>query len=351
VASKISFFSIHTWRLIFRRLIYSFHRDGLFQIEAVIVGSNAEAGILANQLLYTKTDNLRINGYLNCGNRAPILTEELSCLGTIDDLESVIHDYHIQVVILVISSLTKEQIASIYRRFGSSSEVELRISSSPAVRTNTGSLQVNAKVQGPLTIRKARLTRMDKTFKTILDYCLTIPTIILLAPVFAIIAIAIKLDSPGPVIEACKMMGFHGKIFTLYSFRMRYTNTAAQITAEQPGASDTEPDRKSGLTRSGHFLCATRLDFLPRLINVLHNDMSLVGTRMVCPNEFAGSDTDKINLLSIQPGITGIWHLKGCPKISLNEQVSYDMYYIQNWTIWKDLKIIFQSILFAPRIA
>ena len=98
------------------------------------------------------------------------------------------------------------------------------------------------------------------------------------------------------------------------------------------------------ITRIGHFLRKSSLDELPQLFNVLRREMSLVGPRMIAPDEVIKYDQWDINLLTVRPGITGPWQVSGRSDISYEERVQIDMYYVRNWTIWLDLQILTQTI-------
>jgi lipopolysaccharide/colanic/teichoic acid biosynthesis glycosyltransferase len=98
------------------------------------------------------------------------------------------------------------------------------------------------------------------------------------------------------------------------------------------------------VTRVGAFLRKFSLDELPQLFNVLKRDMSLVGPRMISPEEVAMYKQFDMNLLTVLPGITGVWQVSGRSDVSYEERVRLDMYYIRNWSIWLDLQLLFQTI-------
>jgi lipopolysaccharide/colanic/teichoic acid biosynthesis glycosyltransferase len=98
------------------------------------------------------------------------------------------------------------------------------------------------------------------------------------------------------------------------------------------------------VTRVGKFLRKTSLDEIPQLFNVLRNEMSLVGPRMITPQELEKYDQWDINLLTVKPGITGLWQVRGRSEILYGDRVRLDMYYIRNWSFWLDLQIMVQTI-------
>ena len=98
------------------------------------------------------------------------------------------------------------------------------------------------------------------------------------------------------------------------------------------------------VTRLGRFLRKTSIDELPQLVNILRNEMSLVGPRMICPAELEKYNQWDINLLTIKPGLTGLWQVRGRSDVSYEDRVRFDMFYIRNWNFWLDVQIILQTI-------
>jgi lipopolysaccharide/colanic/teichoic acid biosynthesis glycosyltransferase len=163
-----------------------------------------------------------------------------------------------------------------------------------------------------------------------------------------LIAIAVRLDSPGPVIYRRRVMGINGRQFDAYKFRTMLTN-GDEILAQHPELLAEWVENQKlvddpRVTRLGRFLRKTSLDELPQLINVLKREMSLVGPRMISPGEITKYNQWDMNLLTIQPGITGLWQVSGRSDVSYEERVRLDMHYIRNWTIWLDLQLLLQTI-------
>jgi exopolysaccharide biosynthesis polyprenyl glycosylphosphotransferase len=178
----------------------------------------------------------------------------------------------------------------------------------------------------------------------------------LLAPVFALIALAIKLDSKGPVVFRQMRVGQQGKLFTLLKFRSMYVNNNAAIHKEyvtkfisqgQP-ASDTHTIYKMTndprVTAVGRMLRKTSLDELLQLWNVLCGQMSLVGPRPPLPYELrCYAVWHHRRILEVKPGITGLWQVTGRSRTSFDQMVRLDLRYVQQWSIWLDFKILLQT--------
>jgi exopolysaccharide biosynthesis polyprenyl glycosylphosphotransferase len=185
--------------------------------------------------------------------------------------------------------------------------------------------------------------------KRSIDIVIALIALVLLAPVFVILAAAIKLSSPGPVFYEWNVVGFNKKPFKSWKFRtmvVRADRMKAQLEAlnEMQGpvfkiANDPR------ITPVGRFLRKYSLDELPQLWSVLKGDMSLVGPRPAGPHELARYESWQRRKLSIKPGITCLWQVNGRNKISnFDEWAKLDLAYIDNWSLWLDLKILLKTI-------
>jgi exopolysaccharide biosynthesis polyprenyl glycosylphosphotransferase len=192
--------------------------------------------------------------------------------------------------------------------------------------------------------------------KRIMDIVGSVLLLCLLAPILALISLAIKLDSKGPVVFRQKRVGKQGKVFTLLKFRSMYVNNNAAIHKEyvtkfisqgQP-ASETHTVYKitndPRVTYVGRMLRKTSLDELPQLLNVLCGQMSLVGPRPPLPYEIrCYAVWHHRRILEVKPGITGLWQVTGRSRTTFDQMVRLDLRYVQQWSIWLDLKILLQT--------
>ena len=177
--------------------------------------------------------------------------------------------------------------------------------------------------------------------KRIIDVILAFIGLIVASPIMAIISIAIKLESRGPVFYCQERVGKNGRVYTMYKLRSMYEN------AEENGAQWAEEDDPR-VTKVGKFIRRTRLDELPQLFNVLKGDMSLVGPRPERPiftYQFNEQIPGFINRLQVKPGLTGWAQVNGGYKLTPAEKLEYDLYYIKNRTIWLDIKIMLKTIM------
>jgi exopolysaccharide biosynthesis polyprenyl glycosylphosphotransferase len=336
-------------RFIIRRFVYALRVRGYFISPAVIVGVNDEARSLAEQLTIWKTSGLLILGFID--EDVPVDTpvySNLRSLGRIDKLKSIIEQFDVKEVILTTSALSREEVVAIFKEYGVSNNLNLRLSSGLFEVITTG-LQVTELASVPLVrVNKARLTGIDNVLKFMLDYLITIPGLVLISPVLLLIAVLIKLDSPGPIIYRRRVMGVNGVQFDAYKFRTMNPNGDEILERHPELKAELEENHKlvddPRITRVGQFLRKTSLDELPQLFNVLKREMSLVGPRMISPLEMKKYDKWDMNLLTVRPGITGLWQVSGRSDVSYAERVRLDMYYIRNWSIWLDLELLMQTI-------
>lgn len=337
-------------RFVLRRIVYSLREHGYYLSPAIIIGANEEGISLAEQLLSWKASGLHVLGFVDAkeavGTR---IFRHLHSLGKVDQLDTIIKQYRIEEVILATSAFSsRDNMLEIFKSYGVASGVNLRMSSGLYEIITTG-LTVKEFAFVPLVgINQLRLTGLDKFLKLALDYCITTVGVIAVAPIFFILGILVKLDSPGPVVHRRRVMGVNGRQFDAYKFRTMFIN-GDEILAEHPelkkelreyGKLKDDPR----VTRVGRLLRKTSLDELPQLFNVLRGEMSLVGPRMITDEELDKYDQWDINLLTVRPGLTGLWQVSGRSDVSYEQRVRYDMYYIRNWSIWLDLQLLFQTL-------
>ena len=177
-------------------------------------------------------------------------------------------------------------------------------------------------------------------FKRLFDICMALTCLSLFSPIITVIALAIKIDSKGPVIFKHKRVGINGKLFDIFKFRSMTTETDP-YSVNPTDQSDTR------ITKTGRFLRKTSLDELPQLINVLKGDMSLVGPRPEMP--FIVEQYNEIHKerLKVLPGITGLWQLSGDRARAIHENMDYDLYYIRNKSFSLDIAILIETLIFA----
>jgi len=337
-----------------RRAVYYLRSRGHFMRPTVIVGAGAEGQAIAEQLLSAPRSGLQIIGFLD--DSLPVGTEAIAgvrVLGSTDAIERLVVNRDVAEVILVPNSVPRKRLLEIYQNFGSSTRVNFRLASGLFEILTTG-MTVSEFGNVPLlTMNKVRLTTIDTFLKSVLDYSVALFGLVLLSPVFLVIAILIKLDSRGPVFYRRRVVGMGGLRFDAFKFRTMVSNADALLRSNIDLYKRFEGNCKlvndPRVTRIGGFLRRTSLDELPQLLNVLRGEMGLVGPRMITPEELRRYGKWETNLLTVKPGITGLWQVSGRSDLSYDERVNLDMYYIRNYSIWFDLRILFRTIPAAVR--
>ena len=218
----------------------------------------------------------------------------------------------------------------------------------------SGTLSPRAKFYARLRTRnKKRLRNFSSScslvFKRWLDIFGSLTAIILLVPVFVVVAVWLKLDSPGPLFYKQIRIGQFGRPFYFYKFRSMYIDSEVRrLTLEKENESKDgvifKMKNDPRITRCGRFIRKYSIDETPQFFNVLLGDMSLVGPRPPLPSEVAQYSLTDRKRLEILPGITCIWQISGRSDIPFREQVVLDKEYIRGQGFWKDVLILFKTI-------
>jgi lipopolysaccharide/colanic/teichoic acid biosynthesis glycosyltransferase len=190
-----------------------------------------------------------------------------------------------------------------------------------------------------------------------LDALVVLPALLVLLPLFLVVAAAIKLNSPGPVFFRTKMMGRNGKSFTMYKFRTMLADTShephkdyvkrlinGQIRENSGKGGVFKITEDQRVTSVGKLLRKFSMDELPQLINVLKGEMSLVGPRPCLPYEYEIYKDWHKKRLSVRPGITGVWQVAGRSAVAFEDMVLLDLYYIYNRSLSLDANILYETV-------
>lgn len=191
--------------------------------------------------------------------------------------------------------------------------------------------------------------RLEQAGKAAFDFLLVVPTLILLIPLFLIIALLIKLDSPGPVLHKQRVIGKRGRFFEAYNFRTTYLDGNDRLIRNRSkwvallnneGTLSSDPR----VTRMGYYLRRFGLDDLPRLFNILNRQMSLVGPRVLSQKDVAKLGIRRVEEITIiKPGLTGLGQIRSrCSSVV--ERYNLEIDYINNWSIKTDFRILLDTL-------
>ena len=329
-------------------------------IPTLIVGTNPEAEQTIRELEERRDLGYRVVGVLE--NRRGGTTEigGVGVVGTVDELPAVVRDLAIQEVIITDQSLTSERMFEAMMKIGRKQRVEFRFAPSlfDLLPQKTSVDQIG--VLPMVRLFREPLSEAERFVKRLSDIGISVIALIFTAPLLAIIAIWIKLDSKGSVFFKQERVGMDGRVFLCYKFRSMHADAderlhreayerniagdesanAGDIHAPVYGKVKNDPR----VTRIGRFLRRSSLDELPQLFNVLFGDMSVVGPRPPIPYEVEAYEPWQRKRLDMKPGITGLWQVSGRNRLTFEEMVRTDLFYIENWSLWLDLKIILLTL-------
>lgn len=186
--------------------------------------------------------------------------------------------------------------------------------------------------------------------KRFMDVILATIALVVLSPIFLIIAIAIKIESKGPVFFKHTRIGKNGKIIKLYKFRSMVINAEELIKSFTPEQmreykENYKLTNDPRITKVGKFLRKTSLDELPQLINIINGDLSIIGPRPVVADELEKYGVNKDKFLSVTPGLTGYWAANGRSNTTYEQRMEMELYYIDNLSLKMDIKVFFKTIL------
>ena len=202
-----------------------------------------------------------------------------------------------------------------------------------------------------LGMRRYGLGRSSQALKRAFDLIGAGLLLAVLSPVFGVIAIAIKLDTPGPVLFRQRRMGRGGVPFEMFKFRTMVDGAEAQkaelATSNEAGGGLFKIKEDPRVTRAGKLLRRASLDELPQLLNVLRGEMALVGPRPLVLDEDSQIEGWQRTRLELPPGMTGPWQVFGSARIPLDEMVKIDYQYGANWSLWLDMKILLRTVPFV----
>jgi exopolysaccharide biosynthesis polyprenyl glycosylphosphotransferase len=336
-------------RFFLRRIVQNMRVKGRFLTAALIIGANEEGLAIAEQLQANPKAGVWLAGFADdeLGPGSELLPS-VPVLGSVDAVGTLVRQHGIQEIIVSSTALSREKLLQLFTAFGADDNITVRMSSGLYELLTTG-VEVQEFGNVPLlSVNKVRLTGVDVVMKSILDMVLSLGALLVFLPVMVAMAIAIRLDSAGPIFHLRRVIGVSGKSFNAFKFRTMYVDADERLDRDPELRQEFEMNHKlkndPRVTPIGRFLRRTSLDELPQLINVLLGQMSLVGPRMITAEERARYGKWRMNLSTVKPGITGLWQVSGRSDIGYDERVLLDMNYIRNYSIWFDIQILWQTI-------
>jgi exopolysaccharide biosynthesis polyprenyl glycosylphosphotransferase len=265
---------------------------------------------------------------------------------TAEELETVVRRYEIGRVVVAHSDVGERALMEVLRRCR---ELRVKASVLPQLFDVMGPSVEIDDIEGVtmLGIAPPVFTRSSRFLKRSMDVAGALVTLVAVTPFLAIIALAIRLDSPGPVLFHQQRIGRRGRPFSLLKFRTMVADAEERRAALIGESSDPHwlhLDHDPRITRVGRLLRLSSLDELPQLWNVLRGEMSLVGPRPIIESEDRQLDGWRRSRVDLTPGLTGLWQVLGRTRIPFEEMVKLDYLYVTNWSLWTDVRLILRTI-------
>jgi len=334
-------------------------------IPTLIVGTNAEAEQTLRELNERPELGYRVIGIVE-GNlgRGDAETrrdfEKVSIVGGVEELPALIRELAIQEVIITDDKIPSEKLFEAMMQVGRSQKVEFRFAPSLfnvlPQKTSVEQLGVLPMVR----LFREPLSDAERLVKRLSDIVISAIALAVFSPVWLVISLLIKFDSRGAILFKQERVGMDGRIFLCYKFRTMKADSDDKIHREAylkniEGATEANAGNEEKpvfgkvkndprITKIGKLLRRTSLDELPQFLNVLKGDMSIVGPRPPIPYEVESYELWHRKRLDMKPGITGLWQVSGRNRLTFDEMVRIDIFYIENWSLWLDLKIILLTL-------
>ena len=335
------------WVLVRRLGLGLLRRAGYDNQRILVVGGGAVAKFLMQQLTANRSLGNRVIGYLDSnGNGASAAFGRFARLGCVDDLAAVIEAEQVDAVYAALPSSVQHELGPVIERCRREG-VQFRVVPD-LLEAQFGRIDIHPVAGIPLvTLREPEITGFRYLQKRALDLAVSLLALLLTAPLWVLVGLAIRLDSPGPVLFRQTRIGRDGQSFRVFKFRSMVQDAEARkhelFEDETHPLLFKAPDDERR-TRVGRLLRRLSIDELPQLLNVLLGHMSLVGPRAQVPDEVAHYDTWARHRLRVLPGLTGLWQVSGRSDLGFDEMVMLDTFYVSNWSLGLDLRILLQTI-------
>ena len=324
------------------------YAQGIGVSRVIIVGAGEVGRTVMRTMVARPELGYRILGFVDDNpQKGQTDIGRFKALGGLDNVSKVIGEQQVDEVIITLPWMYHRKILAVVReceRWHVSARIVPDL-----FQMSLSQVDVNDLGGVPLIgVRKVGLEQEARLVKRGVDVIGALAMLTLGLPLLVLIALAIRLNSPGPVIFTQTRVGVGGKLFKIYKFRSMYEGAETELEhlrelneADGPLFKIHDDPR---LTQVGRFLRRTSLDELPQLLNVLRGEMSLVGPRPPIPPEVERYQEWHKRRLETRPGMTGLWQVSGRSLLSFDEMVLLDIYYIENWSLWLDFKILLRTL-------
>jgi exopolysaccharide biosynthesis polyprenyl glycosylphosphotransferase len=360
----LAFAGFELVRLFLRTAQTFFRLRGINLIPTLVVGRGPEAAFCIKEMRERPSLGYRVIGVVESSApvhlEVPTTYEGVPVISDLAGLPDAIRESKANEVIIADANVDGDTLFDVMMRCGRRHGIEFRIAPSlfNCLPSKTEVDQIGALPM--IRLFREPLSDFARGTKRISDLVIASLTLALLSPFWLFIALLIKFDSQGPTYYAQERVGMDGRIFLVYKFRTMHMNADSGIhreyqrkfiagdaeanvgDAEKPAYKLRDDPR---ITRVGRVLRRFSLDEVPQLLYVLRGDMSIVGPRPPIPYEVEAYELRHRRRLDMKPGVTGLWQVSGRNRLPFEEMVKLDLFYIENWSLLFDLKIILRTVM------
>jgi exopolysaccharide biosynthesis polyprenyl glycosylphosphotransferase len=334
-------------RLIWRAIVYRRYDRGIETRNILVVGTGRVSQALRHHIESVRHLGFTFKGFVHVPgfeNDGPV--EPVDVLGSVDEVLELARKHFVDEIFLAApcERMLVKRLVSQAREAG----VDIRV-----VPDLYDGLAWNSPIEyigqfPTIPLHRGEAPVLGMIMKRMLDIVLSSVGLVLCLPVLLAIAIAVRADSDGPVFYASDRIGKKGRVFRCYKFRTMVSDAERRRTEvlhmNERDSVLFKITNDPRITRTGRFLRKYSLDELPQLVNVLRGDMSLVGPRPPIAGEVKRYELNHLRRLNVLPGITGLWQVQARQDPSFDSYISLDTAYIENWSIWLDMKILVRTI-------
>lgn len=366
-----AFIFLFLGRIFVRRVVsFIFKRIGMRR-NVIIVGVNEEGRRIANTFSKVELDNANIAGFVDIGSKSgqrslqygqqdgqqvgqqdglPVEADQLKdfkVLGSLENINDYIVKHNIDTIVISTTDLKYDELLELLEKI---KNFDLEVLMSPSLfEFSVARMRMFDYGGIPLIqIDQVRENWKMKVTKVIIDYTLGLLLFLAFLLIYPLIAIAIKLDSEGPILYSQERYGENFRRIKIYKFRTmvkdaeKYKDIVEQLYDKSGGFKLKDDPR---ITKVGRFLRKTSLDELPQIINVLKGELSVIGPRALAIQEGDQLEDWEKKRMTVNQGITGLWQVSGRSDLNYEERMKLDLFYIHNWSVLLEIKIIFLTIL------
>ena len=317
----------------------------------LVVGSNSEAADIIRVLRGDPSGGLIPVACLTSSQAERLeldwVSDGIPVLGHARELVEIVARTNIGAVIIVSTAFDHDVLARMIAELRES-KLDVHISSGLFEVLTSRVLVTEVSGVPLITVRGISLSKANLLTKRTFDLVVSLLVLLVGLPVWALIALAIKITNPGPILYSQTRVGRDGTPFEMFKFRSMYldaeTRLADVLSANEASGPLFKVKNDPRVTPVGRWLRKFSIDEVPQILNVLRGEMSLVGPRPPLPREVVEYSSHHWRRLEVVPGMTGLWQVSGRSSLTFEEMVRLDLFYIENWSVGLDMTLIFRTI-------